>query len=204
MKLTLLILLTLSLAGCKDASLPAPLEAAVDRAKTTVSGNRLPEKSSEAAITNHGQVKLLEWAEEGDGKAQHFVAVAYLTGNTVPKNFDAAAKWALRAANQGSAPSQFLIGFIREDAAAGNNLLSVQPNLVRAYMWLSLAAAQGHEPARSELDRIQSTMEPRWVQRAQKLAAAWQQCKAKECQDFEPDPGISSHCKDRPNSLLCP
>ena len=204
MRFTLLIVLTLSFAGCKDASLPAPAEAAFDRAKTTLTGDRLPEKSSEAAITNHGHAKLLEWAEKGDGKAQHFVAIAYLNGNTVPKNFDAAGKWALRAANQGLARSQFLIGLIRIDAATGGHLLAVEPNFVRAYMWLSLAAAQGHEPARNELDRIQAAMDPRWVQRSQTLAAAWQQCKAKECQDFEPDPGISSRCKDRPSSLLCP
>ena len=195
--------MTISLASCKDASLPISVEAAIDRAKTSVTGNRLPEKTSEAAISNHGHAKLLQWAQDGDEKAQHFVAVAYLTGNSVPKNFDVAAKWALRAANQGSASSQFMIGFMRADAAAGNDLLALEPNLVRAYMWLSLAAAQGHEPAKKELDRIQSSMDPSWVQRAQTLAAAWSQCNTKECQDSEPDPGPSSRCKDRPQSVFC-
>jgi TPR repeat protein len=204
MKLTLLIPVAVALASCKDASGPAPLEAAVDRAKAVATGDRLPERSSEAAVTNHGLAKLQDWAEGGDSKAQHFVAVAYLTGNSAPKNFEVAAKWALRAANQGSAPSQFLIGLIRKEAAASNDLLAVEPNLVHSYMWLSLAAAQGHPQASAELNHIQTPMNPEWVRRAQSMAATWRPCKDRACQDQEPDPCPPAPGKDGSlASLLC-
>jgi uncharacterized protein len=204
MKLSLMALVAVVLVGCQDTRLPASIEAAADRAKAAISGNRLPEESSEAAITNHGYVTLLKWAEGGDAKAQHFVAVANLVGNAVPKNFEAARKWALRAANQGTASSQFMSGMIRSDAAIGSDLLAVEPNLVRAYMWFSLAAAQGHNSARNELARIEPAMDPRWVRKAQQLSADWRRCATKDCQDHEPDLVPLSHCKDRPGSVLCP
>lgn len=183
----LLLPLTAALiVGCKDASVPVPVEAALNQAKGAITGDRLPETDVHAALANHGFPKLLTWAEEGDMKAQHFVAVAYMGGDGVPQNYQAADKWALRAANQGSPASQYLIGIIRMDAVSGEGLRGVEPNAVRAYMWFSLAAAQGNEPARNARDKFQSVITPKLVERAQALAAAWRPCRERACWDFEP------------------
>ena len=44
-------------------------------------------------------------------------------------------------------------------------------NNVKAYMWLSLAKAQGHETAAENLDLIQEKMNADQIGEAQKLAA---------------------------------
>jgi TPR repeat protein len=175
------------LMGCKDASLPTPLGSAISQAKGFVTGNRLPESDSREAVANHGLQTLLNWAEEGDGKAQFFVAVAYLDGQSVPKNFAAAEKWALRAANQGVPPAQYLMGFIRLAELKGTQDLSqVTPLIIRAYMWFSLSAAGGHKPAVEERDRLQSAMDNAMVNRAQEMAANWRPCASRACWDRDP------------------
>lgn len=192
------------LPGCKDASISSSASAPVDRAKAIDPRERLPETGVETALQNHGFPTLLKWAEEGDSKAQHFVAVAYLSGKVVPKNFALAETWARRAANQGSPPSQFLMGIIRKDAAVGDNLLALEPNSIISYFWFSLAAARGHDAARVERDKLERAMDSEWVKRAQELALAWRPCTAQACLDQEPSPGPRASCKDHPNSALCP
>lgn len=207
MKINLFIvkfLLAFSIIGCKDASIPAAIGPSIAQVKGLAMGDRLPESKIGDAIANHGFQKLLTWAEEGDRKAQHFVAVAYLDGSVVTKNFNASEKWALRAANQGSPASQYLIGMIRaNEAKTTSNLLQLEPNLILAYMWFSVAAVQGNEPAKEMRDRIQSSMDPRWVTRAQEMAANWRPCNDRSCWDTEPKVGPPTECKDQPNSVFC-
>lgn len=188
-KLLTALLLTLAgvvIIGCKDNSVTGPLGTALDKAKGVITGEHLPETDVNAAIANHGFHKLLTWAEDGDMKAQHFVAVAYLLGDGVPQSYSAAEKWALRAANQGAPASQYLIGSIRMDAISGARLRDVDPNAVRAYMWFCLAAAQGNEPARNARDKFKQIIGPELVERAQALAAAWHPCHEQACIDIEP------------------
>lgn len=203
---TLFLVFAIFATGCTDSDSrqTSRISAAVDRAKAAVSGDRLPETSLDAAIKNHGFQKLLAWAEEGDRRAQFFVSAAYLDGTAIPKSFDLSRKWALRSANQGSASGQFLIGILRRDAAIGGNLGALEPNLIKAYMWLSLAAAQGHDQSREERDLLQQSMDPLWVKKAQELAANWSACTSSSCWDKEPDPGPRTYCKNRPDSILCP
>lgn len=187
----LLTALILSLAGaiiigCKDGSVAVPLGTALSKAKGAITGEHLPETDVHDALTNHGFPKLLTWAEEGDMKAQHFVALAYMLGDGVPQSYRAAEKWALRAANQGVPASQYLIGSIRMDAISGARLRDVDPNAVRAYMWFCLAAAQGNEPAHNARDKFKQIIGPELVERAQALAAEWRPCHEQACRDIEP------------------
>ena len=49
----------------------------------------------------------------------------------------------------------------------------VPANNVKAYMWLSLAKAQGDEMAADNLEIIQEEMTPAQIAKAQELAAEW-------------------------------
>ena len=49
----------------------------------------------------------------------------------------------------------------------------VPVNYIDAYMWWSLAKAQGHERAATSLDRIKKRMTPADISKAQALASEW-------------------------------
>lgn len=58
-------------------------------------------------------VKLLQpIAEQGDSKAQAFLAYVTISRNDVPKDFQAAASWAKKAAGQGDAMGKVLLGML--------------------------------------------------------------------------------------------
>jgi len=85
----------------------------------------------------------------------------------VPQNFVEAAKWFRLAADQGLSSAQFMLGEM--------HVLSegVPFDLVRALMWLTLAAAQGYERAIEARERIAEHMTPSQIAEAQKLASIW-------------------------------
>jgi TPR repeat protein len=179
----------LCLLGALAACDKAPQAAVAGVSQTANAQQRISENSPTDAVDKYGFPELLRRAGDGDPRAQHFVAVAYLMGTTVPKNFDEAARWARRAANQGSSASQFLMGLIRrDDALADNDLLALQPKITLAYMWFNLAASQGHEKAKQERDSLEGNADPRWIARAQKLSAEWRPCASAACADYEPTP----------------
>jgi TPR repeat protein len=70
-------------------------------------------------------------------------------------------------ANLGDARGQFSLGVIY------NNGRGVKQDYVRAYMWLSLAAAQGDQTAAEYLDIVVKDMTPAQVAKARKLAREW-------------------------------
>jgi len=72
-----------------------------------------------------------------------------------------------KAAEQGFANAQHNLGFMYEKG------MGVPVNNVRAYMWYSLAKAQGDETAASNLDIIKEQMSHAQIDEAQKLAAEW-------------------------------
>ena len=51
--------------------------------------------------------------------------------------------------------------------------LGVQRNLIAAYMWLDIAAAQGHEDASVDQIRIESQLSYEDYSKAAKLAVEW-------------------------------
>ncbi len=108
----LLIILSVTwLSGCKDVSIAShPIATKVSQVQGKIAGDPFPEESVDAVLENHSFAALIEGAERGNSKAQYVVAYAYTFGIHVPKNFESGRKWALRAANQGVAPAQLLMG----------------------------------------------------------------------------------------------
>ncbi len=70
-------------------------------------------------------------------------------------------------AEQGDANAQYNLGVFYD------NGLGIPQDLVRAYMWLSLAALQGRESAATFRDLIARLMTPAQIAEAQKLAREW-------------------------------
>ena len=70
-------------------------------------------------------------------------------------------------ANQGDARAQFSLGVIY------NNGRGVAQDYVRAYMWLSLAAARGDQTAAEYLDIVARDLTLAQIAKARKLAREW-------------------------------
>ncbi|MCW5730807.1 MAG: sel1 repeat family protein [Alphaproteobacteria bacterium] len=78
----------------------------------------------------------------------------------------ALARW-LPAARAGNADAQFGLGRLYREG------LGLPPDRVRAHMWWSLAARQGHAPAREALTRLESQMSAGQIEEAKALAAGF-------------------------------
>lgn len=76
----------------------------------------------------------------------------------------ALARW-LPAARAGDAEAQFGLGRLYREG------LGLPPDRVRAHMWWSLAARQGHAPAREALAQLESQMSAGQIEEAKALAA---------------------------------
>ena len=96
----------------------------------------------------------------------------YDNGQGVPQDYDEAAKWYRKAAEQGYATAQFNLG-----SAYGKGW-GVPHDLVQAHMWLNLAASRyrpGTERAKAVKNRdiVAEKMTPAQIAEAQRLAREW-------------------------------
>ncbi len=112
-------------------------------------------------------------AVQGHAGAQHSLGVMFANGGGVPRNLVAAEYWFRKAADQGSAAAQHGLGVIYSE---GTNV--VARDLVRAYVWYSLAAANGdseprRQKSRRKLEAVAAQLSPRDLARARGLAALW-------------------------------
>jgi uncharacterized protein len=83
-------------------------------------------------------LKLLRpLAGSGNAEAQATLGAMYSAGKGVAQDFDAAIRWWLLAAAQGNVRAQVSLGLI----------YGVRQDFVRAYMWLSIAAARSYPNA---------------------------------------------------------
>ena len=76
-------------------------------------------------------------------------------------------KWTRKAANQSSARAQTNLGFVY---GRGHG---VPWDLIMAYMWADLAAAQGHELGAKNRDSYALRMTASEISKAKKLAQEW-------------------------------
>lgn len=125
-------------------------------------GQSVPQDYSEAAKW-YGKA-----AEKGYPPAQVGLGTLYLEGSGVPQNLHEAAKLVRQAAEQGNADGQFALGTLY--ATVGNG---VPQDFALAHMWLNLAAAQGHEQAKTFLPGLAASMTPDQIAEAQRLAREW-------------------------------
>jgi uncharacterized protein len=111
---------------------------------------------------------LREEAEQGDMLSQHSLGLAYAVGDAIPQDYEEAAKWFRRAANQGHSTSQFNLAGMYKSGRGG-----VPKDIVLSLMWLTLSAAQGNKYAMLARDREERKMTPAQIAEAQKLAREW-------------------------------
>jgi hypothetical protein len=127
-----------------------------------VTGKGVPQDDSEA----------VKWyrlaAEQGDAVARHTLGAMYDLGQGAPEDYQAeASKRIRRAADQGNAHGQYALGLAYTIGRG------VPKDFVLAYMWLSLAAAQGDKDAADMRDEDAFGMTPDQVAEAQRLAREW-------------------------------
>jgi uncharacterized protein len=110
-------------------------------------------------------------ADQGHAPAQNNLAEIYRKGSGVPKDVGEAVKWFTQAAEHGYAPAQANLG-----AMYGLGLgygPDGAPDRIRAYKWLSLAAAAGFETAATVRDDVAARMTTAQIVEAQRLAREW-------------------------------
>ena len=139
-------------------------------------------------------------AEQGSAKGMRIVGNKYYYGTGVEKNFSEAANWYRKSALEGDAEAQYNLGLLydrgegvpknfkealvlyRQSAlqgyAAAQRLLAweyyapraVSKNLIRAYMWASIANSNEAGIAKELFEALEKQMRNSHVLRAQKLA----------------------------------
>jgi len=126
-----------------------------------------------SSVPSNEQVRArwLAPAHEGDARAQFEVARTY-------RDATKALKWYCRAALQGYVPAQTALGDLFSnsgDNPAGSTYKSVKVDFVAAYMWYTVAAAQGNERAFNRRQQLGNMMDPNNVVLAKRNAARWTQ-----------------------------
>jgi len=105
------------------------------------------------------------------GGAQHNLGFMYDKGRGVPQDYTEAIKWYRKAAEQGYSSSQYNLGLMFVNGRG------VPQDYVQAHKWFNLSASRSkgktHEEAVLFRKRIQKTMTPAQLAKAQKLAREW-------------------------------
>jgi len=131
---------------------PAPVLAYTDEENAALRENLLP-------------------AQQGDAKAQVFVAYLYETGQGVNQDYAKAAEWYRKAAEKGNAVAQAQIGNMYFQGRG------VPQNYVYAYMWLDLASKQGNMQAKASKALVKKKMSWMQIAEAKKLSWKWKPSK---------------------------
>ncbi|MBF0158487.1 MAG: sel1 repeat family protein [Magnetococcales bacterium] len=116
---------------------------------------------------------ILRRADQGDALSQFDLGEMYyhghfVQGQSIPKDYTMAVKWFRLAALQGHAAAQYNLG-----VRYANGRGVPQPDVIEAYMWFTLAVAQGDPDALVARDRIAMGMTPDQIAQGQKLAQEW-------------------------------
>jgi TPR repeat protein len=125
-----------------------------------------------AADNNHFdllQLQREQWrqlADQGDAEAEYQLGMSYCCGNGPGLTEAIARKWLCRAALQGNEQAQLQLGRMY-----GNEIkkrpFSTPQTADYAYLWYSLAAAQGSQLAAGYLTALEEYMSPSQIARAQ-------------------------------------
>jgi TPR repeat protein len=148
-------------------------------------GKGVPECDDEAVNWFHLAAK------QGDADGQFYLARAFEHGFGVPENKKEALRWYRSAAEQGHYDAQFKLDLVEDDwcvidlaeqgdaeaqCRLGDKYASgedVDEDIVEAFKWYNLAAAQGHEDAKEAKKVIRKDMTPAQIAEAQRLSAEW-------------------------------
>ena len=91
--------------------------------------------------------------------------MAYANGKGVPEDNAKAVYWYRRAAEQGYAKAQYILGLVYDEGEG------VPEDFVRAYAWTSIAAAQGNENAKKNKGIIRGVMASAQIAKGQELSS---------------------------------
>lgn len=107
-------------------------------------------------------------AEKGYLEAQRYLAAMYrIRLGGVKKNTEESANWYRRAANQGDAGSQFMMGVLHLNGEG------VTQDLVTAHIWFNLAANRGHNKAQQKLAELSTLLTAPQSEEAHRIVREW-------------------------------
>lgn len=113
--------------------------------------------------------EALQWyeraAEGGDVEAQNELAYLYFTGQQVEKDYEKAHHWFKQAAEKGYALAQYNIGILWY---TGNGVPAT--DLVKAYAWFNLAAANGHADGEMAKKFLETRLNKEELRQGQELS----------------------------------
>ncbi|WP_193172326.1 peptidoglycan-binding protein [Nisaea nitritireducens] len=152
-----------------EAPPPAPALPAPPAREPVDTGASAP---SESGLQQGERQSLEQRADAGDAKAQHDLALAYLTGAAGTENPELAAELLREAAIQGLPGAQYNLAVLYETGQG------VRQDDVRALLWYHSAAEQGHPNAQYNLGVMYA--EGRGIPLNFGEAARWFQAAAKQ------------------------
>ncbi len=107
----------------------------------------------------------VDLANHGTTKAQYYVGIMHINGQGTRSDPTSGAHYIEKAAINGYAPAQHVFGILYQKGQG------VDKDLIRAYVWLSLAVMHGREKAGIERDKVWWQLDPPQVAKARlKLA----------------------------------
>jgi TPR repeat protein len=127
-------------------------------------------------------------ADQGDAVAQFNLGVRYANGQGVPQNDELAGRWYRRAAQQGHARAQSNLGVLYANGQG------VPKDVIRAYMWLTIAVAGSRgddgKPAIANQTTVASDLTAAQIEQAQEMARRCQESQFTECEPQQNVPGV--------------
>ena len=104
-------------------------------------------------------------AENGNAGAQLLYGAMFEAGDGVPKDYKQASQWYKKSAKQGNEGAQFLLGKLYYN---GNGVIK---DYKIVYMWLNIASSNGNEDAKKILNKIERTLPPADISKAQEMSS---------------------------------
>lgn len=106
-------------------------------------------------------------AQNGDPEAQSELAFLYFTGKGGERDSKQAFHWYQKSAHQGLAVAQYSVGIMYFTGSGVE-----QPDTIKSYGWLSLAASQNHPDAVVAQDYLEKMLSPEELKQAQDYAVS--------------------------------
>jgi uncharacterized protein len=128
------------------------------------------ESGLEAYTVGSFEQAAREWAplaEKGNTAAQYHLGLLYEEGQGLPRDYDLARYWYLRAAQQAYIDAYFSLGDIY---ALGRG---VQVDRSLAYHWYTMAAASGHARAKEIIGQYAPKLSAEQMAEARRITRAW-------------------------------
>lgn len=112
--------------------------------------------------------EALHWfrlaAEQDNHNAQYNLAVMYLNGIGVVANTEEALRWFEAAANNGDGMAQYNLGVFH-----ANGVYGLDQDILRAWMWFTLAGSGGLQNAASNAVLLQEFLSAEQIERGQAM-----------------------------------